>query len=272
MSFTKPITSSKPAVLTKQPQPPIWAVIPASGVGSRMQSDVPKQYLTLNGLTVMEQTLHKIHAVHAVVGIVLVVSKADQYYQALDFKKFKNVHIVEGGATRAESVLQGLQFVKRYITQQGVSNEYGLHKSPFDLDKTWVLVHDCARPCVKGDDIQRLIETCLAQDVGGILAEKVTDTVKESSVSTAQASRVINTKDRSALWLAQTPQFFKLTALIHALSMALDTNVKQRVVITDEASAIEEQGGEVLLIPSPKTNIKITQPSDLALAQAILKM
>ena len=261
MQKTPSSEHSTPSVSPKPSRASIWAVIPASGIGSRMQSDIPKQYLTLNGLTVMEQTLNKIDAVDEVVGIILVVNKEDKHYQTLDLSKYKHIHIVEGGATRADSVLQGLLFVKRYLTQQA-----DVDTSQINIENTWALVHDCARPCVEVAFMHTLINTCLAENTGGILAEKVADTVKESTTESTRFPHVISTKDRSALWLAQTPQFFKLTLLINAITQS----VKQGLILTDEASAIEQQGGDVLLISSPKSNIKITQPSDLTLAQAIL--
>ena len=147
-----------------------------------------------------------------------------------------------GGATRAESVLAGL----RALLQQGAT------------DYDWVLVHDAARCLVTPAQINALIDACQGDAVGGLLAHKLADTLKAE-----HGGRVAQTVDRSDKWLAQTPQMFRLGALMQALELA-------GAAVTDEASALEAMGLSPLLVPGNAQNFKVTYPEDFALAAAIL--
>jgi 2-C-methyl-D-erythritol 4-phosphate cytidylyltransferase len=129
-----------------------------------------------------------------------------------------------------------------------------------DVDAAdWVLVHDAARPCLSGQDLDRLITACEGDEVGGILALPVAETVKR-----ANGERIEKTEDRAGLWLAQTPQMFRAGVLLQALRQA-------RGPATDEASAIEQLGLKPRLVQGSRDNLKVTWPEDLALAEAILK-
>jgi 2-C-methyl-D-erythritol 4-phosphate cytidylyltransferase len=150
-----------------------------------------------------------------------------------------------GGETRAESVINGVRFLR----QRG---------DPED----WVLVHDAVRPCIWPESIQTLIENVHSDD-GGLLAVPVTDTVKKVSPN----HRVDLSINRESLWLAQTPQFFKLGLLEQALSRALSDHAP----ITDEASAMEYDGYHPKVIRGYADNIKITTPDDLTLASFYLR-
>ena len=159
---------------------PIVVVLPAAGVGSRMQADKPKQYLALLGKTLLEHTLDIMLTHTAISKIILVVSKDDPYIANLSLSP--KIQLVEGGETRAESVLNGLNAI---------------------CDKNaWVLVHDAARPCLQHTDIDKLLT--IDDEQGAILAIPVTDTIKRSD----NQQRIVVTEDRSQLWQAQTPQFF----------------------------------------------------------------
>jgi 2-C-methyl-D-erythritol 4-phosphate cytidylyltransferase len=129
--------------------------------------------------------------------------------------------------------------------------------------RDWVLVHDAARPCLQRNDIQRLIATVMASDMGGILAEPMVDTIKQASGD----SRVLRTLDRASLWRAQTPQMFRLDELHLALVQARE----QGLAVTDEASAMEAAGYPVQLISGSSANLKVTVPADLPLAQWYLE-
>lgn len=220
-------------------------VIPAAGVGSRMQADRPKQYLPLAGKTVLEQTINKLAALPQSERIWVAVSKDDPYFAQLSLPT--KVIRVTGGAERADSVLAALKAID--------ASQY-----------PWTLVHDAARPLVALSDIVQLIAQCEAKDTGGILACPVRDTMKRS-VAADGLSYVAETVPRQALWHALTPQLFPTLLLRQALSAALAAGV----AVTDEASAMEWAGHPVLLVNGRADNLKITQPEDLALAQFYLE-
>jgi 2-C-methyl-D-erythritol 4-phosphate cytidylyltransferase len=127
----------------------------------------------------------------------------------------------------------------------------------------WVLVHDAARPCLPAADLARLYEECRNDEIGGILALPIADTVKRAGKDEGGAQRIAGTEDRNQLWLAQTPQMFRAGLLAQALRQAKGT-------ITDEASAVEQLGLKPRLVPGSRENLKVTWPEDLALAQTIL--
>ncbi len=149
------------------------------------------------------------------------------------------IKVTIGGETRAESVLAGLHLLN---------------------DNQWALVHDAARPCVCHDDITQLIDIVLNAQQGGILATRVSDTIKRAYQNNDNIIEC--SEDRNYLWAAATPQLFKANELKSCLQQALDNHM----TITDEASAIEYCGGHPLLVECRRDNIKITRPEDLALA------
>jgi 2-C-methyl-D-erythritol 4-phosphate cytidylyltransferase len=224
--------------------PAIATVIPAAGVGKRMKADKPKQYLQLSGKTVLEQTLHRLKQVPALQQFYLALSPDDPYFPALSLATDSTIQRLDGGAERANSVLNALVLID--------AQQY-----------PWVLVHDAARPAVRVSDIELLIQSCMQKGQGGILATPVRDTMKRA---TAELT-VDQTVDRSALWHAYTPQMFPTALLREALQQAL----AQGVAITDEASAMEWAGWPVQLVQGHADNIKITQAEDLALATFYLE-
>ena len=158
--------------------------------------------------------------------------------------------MVTGGSERQESVLNAL----RFILDKGEKAD-------------WVLVHDAVRPCVRADDIEKLIAELKDDDIGGLLVSAMDNTVKRVAGSESP-NRVAETLDRTQLFNALTPQMFRLDKLFRALNEAAE----QAAPVTDEASAIERMGWAPLLVTGSKTNIKITHSSDLLLAEAILKL
>lgn len=216
----------------------IVAIIPAAGVGSRMQADKPKQYLRIAGKTILEHTLAVIATHPAVARIILVVGNDDPYLPQLTLPT--NVQVVIGGETRAESVLNGLRAI--------------------NAPNAWALVHDAARPCLRHSEIDQLLQ--IESEQGAILAIPVTDTIKRANA----AQDIIATEDRSRLWQAQTPQFFPAALLERALSQALADGAN----ITDEASAMEYAGFQPHLVAGRSDNLKVTRPEDLALAEFYL--
>jgi 2-C-methyl-D-erythritol 4-phosphate cytidylyltransferase len=237
-------------------KPKHWAVIPAAGVGKRMGGDCPKQYLSIVGKTVLEHSLDRLLDCPEIYGAVVAISAGDEYWKGLDYQHEKSVQLAIGGKERCDSVLNALNELSKMAN-----------------DSDWVLVHDAARPCVRQEDIQKLIKSCIEHPVGGILAVPVKDTIKKSidsaepGLSETFLPKIMETVDRSILWHAQTPQMFRLGSLRDALSEALETGVS----ITDEASAIEWSGFHPLLIEGHVDNIKITCHEDILLAQLYLE-
>jgi len=243
-------------------QPPIWVVIPAAGVGKRMQADRPKQYLSLLGKTVIEHTLDCFLHHPDITGIVIALHRNDPYWQDLSIRNSndKPIYTVIGGKERSDSVLNALH----YLSNQ---QQCAAH--------SWVMVHDAARPCLSSHDIDQLIELVKVDDpLGGILASPVKDTMKRATTLLSEKTAAIDatpiqiskTESRENLYHALTPQMFRLAALQQAVQFAFDNNI----AITDDASAMEQQGLSPRLIIGDANNIKITQASDLALAEFFL--
>lgn len=222
-----------------------WGIVPAAGVGKRMQVDCPKQYLPLNNKTVLEQTLSRLLEMEQITAIVVAVSKQDLFWAELEISKNPRILTVAGGKERADSVLSALNFLANKAN-----------------DNDWVLVHDAARPCITKDDIATLINELQDHSVGGVLALATDDTLK-----LVNSRLIVETLDRSSIWRALTPQMFRYSVLKHALQEAADKSQ----MITDDASAIELQGQRPKIIAGRSDNLKITRPEDLVLAQFYLE-
>lgn len=240
--------------------PDIYAIVPAAGVGSRMNSAIAKQYLVVNGKTILEHSIDALEKIVDIKKIIVVVSAEDDIWPTLDALKKNNIYTTLGGRSRADSVANGIKFIEKNFL---ISHEYS--------DKAaWALVHDAARPCVNTDCVQQLIAQCISQKTGGILAYPVADTVKKQRTTTKlphnSEAIVESTQDRSVLWLAQTPQLFPFKNLQNALAYCCENNI----AVTDEASAIEAVSEPVQLVMSTADNIKITREQDLIIATAIL--
>jgi len=229
--------------------PSYWVVIPAAGFGSRMGTTVPKQYLSLSGKTILEHTLERWVAMARIESIVVVVAENDPYWPTMALKQHQKIKTVIGGMERGHSVLNGL----RFLQQCADAND-------------WVLVHDAARPCVRHSDVTQLMDAVKNHPVGGLLAHPVQDTMKRGQVTSNASVEVVETVKRQNLWHALTPQMFRFSTLLSALSSVMD----QGLVITDESAAIEHVGLSPLLVSGARDNIKITYPEDLALAQYYL--
>ncbi|ELX8379517.1 2-C-methyl-D-erythritol 4-phosphate cytidylyltransferase [Providencia vermicola] len=227
--------------------PQIVAIIPAAGIGSRMNADCPKQYLQVAGKTIIEHTISALLLNPSVTHIVVALSPDDDYFAKLDIAQDPRVTTVNGGKERADSVMAGLNLLAK--------NE--------SMQNKWVLVHDAARPCLHQDDLNKIIQLSTKECCGGILAAPVRDTMKRSFKTSAL---IDHTVEREALWHALTPQFFPLLLLRDCLSKAL----KENAVITDEASALEYCGYQPVLVSGRSDNLKVTRPEDLALAEFYL--
>ena len=234
----------------------IWAVVPAAGVGKRMQSAIPKQYLPLNGRPVLEHTLNQLLANESIDGLVIALQQDDGYWEDIRIETDKPIIRAPGGKERADSVLSALDTL---LQQEGFDGDAS------EQDRLWVMVHDAVRPCVRQEDIVKLAAE-VGDDVnGGLLALPVRDTMKRQKMA-ATVSCVSETVDRENPWHALTPQYFQAKALKSALESALE----RKLAITDESSAMEFAGYSPRLVVGHEDNIKITRPADLQLASLYL--
>jgi 2-C-methyl-D-erythritol 4-phosphate cytidylyltransferase len=220
-------------------------VIPAAGKGARFGADIPKQYLTLKNQTIAEHTVQRCLEFSALEKVVVAVAADDQIWPTLSIAASARLTTTIGGAERPETVLKALYSIRDQAS-----------------DDDWVMVHDMARPCVSLTALQRLYDEVCSKDVGALLAVPVNDTVKREGAHGLVGATV----DREGLWLAQTPQMFRYDDLLSALEMALNAGFQ----VTDEASAMELAGHPVGLVMGEVSNIKVTRPEDLVLAEHYL--
>ncbi|WP_328185602.1 2-C-methyl-D-erythritol 4-phosphate cytidylyltransferase [Marinobacter sp. OP 3.4] len=224
-----------------------WLVVPAAGIGQRMQSSVPKQYLKLSGRFVLDVTLSRLLEAGPWAGCVVPLHGEDQWWALSGSASDRRIETCAGGDERVDSVIGALH-----------------HLSGRAGDRDWVLVHDVARPCIHPEDLARLRTELAGDAVGGLLASPVSDTIKQVETG---ADRIRATVDRRRLWRAFTPQMFRYGDLLPAL----ETGVREHPgAITDEASAMELAGWQPRVVSGRTDNIKITVPEDLALAEFIL--
>lgn len=223
-----------------------WPLLPAAGVGSRMQADRPKQYLSLNGHYLIDHTLAVMLAYPRFEQLVLVLSADDPYWAGSRFAAEPRIIRADGGAERCYSVLNGLAAL------EGLAAE-----------DDWVVVHDVARPCLRHSDLDRLFSQLT--EPGAILASPTRDTMKRG-ISQGAVSVIDHTVERAQLWHALTPQVFRYGQLRQALTLCLRDGFE----VTDEASAMEHSGRQPLLVEGRSDNIKVTRPEDLALAEFFL--
>lgn len=221
-----------------------FAIVPAAGSGSRMASQMPKQYLSLAGKPLLWHTLSALLAVPAIESVTVVLAPDDTCWQNFDWSALgPRLQVVRvGGATRAASVTQALEALKDAIG-----------------DEDWVLVHDAARACILPRQVEALIDSLKDDPVGGLLAVPVADTLKRAD----SVGRVADTISREAMWQAQTPQMFRYGLLTRALNATTG--------VTDEAGAIEALGMPPKLVAGDITNFKVTYPQDIALAEMLLR-
>ena len=223
----------------------VHALIPAAGRGKRYGGAVLKQYLPVCGKAVLAHSIRAFQFHPQISGITVILADDDQWFDSAVGQLIAAVETVTGGDTRAQSVRNGLQFV---------ADNYP--------ETDWVLVHDAARPCLSPGSLDRLLEQGLQSEDGAILAMPVGDTLKRAG----EDQEITGTVERSGLWTAQTPQLFPL----RALSDAIDAALRDGRELTDEASAMELAGARPKLVMGSAANIKITHPSDLAIAEAWL--
>ncbi|WP_073049098.1 2-C-methyl-D-erythritol 4-phosphate cytidylyltransferase [Dethiosulfatibacter aminovorans] len=223
----------------------IAVVIAAAGSGTRMSAKVKKQYMLLDGKPILYHTIKKFDGIEEICNITVVCD-----FNGMDFLKKeilekncfeKSVNVVEGGASRTESVMKGLLSL--------------------DTDTDFVLIHDGVRPFIN----RYVIREAIKQTVAGksvVVCSKTVDTIK-----VAEKGRIIKTLDRSVLWNAETPQCFKYGLILEKVKEAMDLDEQ----FTDEASILEYFGMDVHIVENSHPNIKITMPKDLVYGEYLLK-
>ena len=193
------------------------AIIPAAGDSSRYSGEIPKQFLRVDGRTVLELSIRPLLNFSECLGVCILVPPEDQYHKALEIKDNPKIFLAEGGTSRIDSVAKGVKF-----WQQS------------ELSYDYILIHDAARPCLRSSDVQQLLDSIDGEVDGVILGTPCSDTVKKVS---PKGSLILNTLDRSKLWRAFTPQIFRKEVL---LKNTLEENIGEE--FTDEASLVEAKG------------------------------
>jgi len=229
--------------MAELPSPRCFALLPCAGTGSRSGAALPKQYVTIAGRAMVAHTLEALGRVARLSAALVVLAPDDDRFER-SVPGFAGAHgwVARcGGATRAQTVANGLAV----LAQRGVQAH------------DWVLVHDAARCLIEPAWVDRLIDACLDDEVGGLLALPLADTLKQE-----EGGRVAATLPRAHKWAAQTPQMFRLGLLRRALEQA-------GPAVTDEAGAVEALGLSPRLVEGDAANLKVTWPSDFRLAEAL---
>lgn len=221
-------------------------VIPAAGIGRRMGSTLPKQYMTIAGRPVLEHVMHCFLTHPALDRLVVVLRPGDVHWQQLACADDPRVQVTFGGDSRADSVLAGL----KALSSQRQEDD-------------WVMVHDAVRPCLTHALIDRLRDTVESKQVGGLLALPLTDSLKQVN----DRGEVVASCPRDGYYRAQTPQMFRCHRLFEALSLAIASDL----LVTDSASAMHVLGVSPCVVEGAADNMKITYPGDQALAEFILQ-
>ncbi len=223
---------------------PVWAVIPAAGSGSRMRSELPKQYLVFQGKTIIEHCLDRLLSHPGIAGAVVVLAADDSAWKRLEYDPMRPLITAIGGDERHKSVYSGLKVLQSRVGDDAIA-----------------LVHDAARPLVNHADLSGVIAAARFHRAGAILAAPVTDTLKRQN----DRGEIDSTVSREGLWRAMTPQAFHLGTLLDALGRVIDDKLQ----VTDDAQALELAGHSPKLVEGSADNLKITTPADLGLAQTI---
>jgi 2-C-methyl-D-erythritol 4-phosphate cytidylyltransferase len=228
--------------------PAITALVPAAGTGTRLGDTLPKQYIDLNGMPLMMHALSALAGVARIGKIMVVLSPDDAHWntivtrhQAWPALAARIEVLPVGGASRAESVLNGMRAIESRVAAD-----------------SWLLVHDAARPCLRTQLVEQFVDELESDLVGGLLALPLADTIKLDDGNL----RVAKTVPREHIWRAQTPQMFRFGALQKALAATPGA--------TDEAQAIEAGGHQPRLVMGDSANLKVTYATDLKLAGMLL--
>lgn len=221
-----------------------WVVIPAAGMGSRFSSEIPKQYIKIHHKTVLEHTLSLFLPHNWIRKIVVTLSSDDLFFKQLPISHHPKVTCVIGGDSRQDSVSNALSYLKTVAQNED-----------------WVLVHDAVRPCLHQKDLSSLLFHLKEENVGGILAAPVHDTIKF-----VVEKEITQTVNRENLWHALTPQMFRLGVLTEAYNQSKEFNA----ALTDDASAIEQIGLMPKVVRAQYPNPKLTYERDFAILSMLL--
>jgi 2-C-methyl-D-erythritol 4-phosphate cytidylyltransferase len=242
----------------------LFAVIPCAGIGARSGAPLPKQYRTVAGHNLLHYTLAAFDACSELTQTLVVLAPHDTHFDPRRFNGLRFAVRRCGGESRHATVLNGLYALR----------EFGAR------DHDWALVHDAARAGITPTLIRKLVAEVKDDPVGGIVALPLADTLKRATADVADVTdaadgtdtatnsgpRIARTESRDGLWLAQTPQMFRLGLLRDALESAQRDGFN----VTDEASALERLGHNPRLVQGNLRNFKVTYPEDFALAEAVL--
>lgn len=231
--------------------PKFWVIIPAAGIGSRMQADKPKQYLDIENKTILEHTVRCFLEHPAFDEVYVGISPQDQYFERYKLHEKQGIKTFQGGKERADTVLNGLN----YLSDQAAEQD-------------WIWVHDAARPCLSPTEIDTLIRELSRTEIGLVLGVPISDSLKRISLDEQLNGlpKIAETVDRTGLWRAMTPQIFKYSELKTALRYCEE----EGIVVTDESSALEKKGLSALMVHGFEQNIKVTLPTDLLKVQEYL--
>jgi len=233
----------------------IKIVIPASGAGVRLGGDIPKQFLQLGGEPILKRTL-SIFSRMKIVSEIAVAVPEGYAEEVRDYDIPKLTHIVTGEKTRAESVYAALKcFNADYM--------HSRQNKHLEASDYIALIHDGIRPFVTPEIIEAVAKA--AKEHGAAVAcAPVTDTIKQVSQGI-----ITSTPNRKTLWQAQTPQGFTYETILQAYAAAEENGYLSEA--TDDSALAERIGTKVHIVPSSPANIKITTPTDLLIARALLE-
>ena len=218
-----------------------WGIMPAAGVGRRMEAEGPKQYLKVAGKRVIEHSLAPLLQCTAISKVIVATNEDDNCWQDTLILDNPQIAVCKGGASRAQSVRNALMQLKADAND-------------------WVVVHDAVRPCLKTGELEHFIKSTWDNPVGAILAISISDSMKRVQRTADHGLRMIETLSRDALWVrAATPQMFRYRLLCDALDGALADGIG----IDDEAVAMQHAEHEVMVVLGDDRNIKITYRADL---------
>ncbi len=226
----------------------VWAIIPAGGVGLRMQADQPKQYLFVCGQPIIHHTLSRICASPSIDGVIVGIADTDHWWPHHSFSHSRMLGVYAAGVERADTVRNGLDYL---LEHQGAD------------ESDWALVHDAVRPCILQQDIESLVNAAIHNGNGAVLGGGLADTLKIVD----ENDRITDTVPRDRFCRTYTPQIFRIRDLIHGI----DQSRSQGVKVTDESMAMEAVGIRPILVRGHPANIKVTVRSDLDLMEVILE-
>ena len=223
---------------------PFVVILPCAGSGSRLNSDIPKQYKRINGKIILQYSIDLFLSFDECLKIIVAISESDLLHK--DIIGDDRIDIIEGGKSRADSV----QLCFNYMVENGYREN--------------VVIHDAVRPCLKKSQVKEFLEFFSSAKLDGLIfAHQVTDTVKSSS----DGKIIDDTLNRSKLWQAETPQIFNFSKLSNAYN-----SFKEDIsLITDESSLFDKSEDKIHLYPNSSNNLKITYKEDLKLAEYLIK-